>query len=254
MKVIVQRFLPLIFTSALAFSGLSADAVHNTLTEPEQKQGWKLLFNGKDFSGWASYSGVIPPDAWVITNGCIKATKRNGRPSGADLLSEEKFTDFEFSWEWKIAEGANSGVKYLVIDRRKAPGAILHNGDDGRSAVGLEYQMLDDLRHPDAKNGPIRQTGALYSLLPPNAAKKAKPIGEFNESRIIVRGEHIEHWLNGAKILETDLGSVELNRAIGASKYNPVPNFGRKAPTAILLQDHGEEVWFRNLRIRDLKR
>ena len=141
-------------------------------------------------------------------------------------------------------------MKYLVIDRRNGPGAILHNGDDGRSAVGFEYQILDDQRHPDAQNGPICQTGSLYSLIPPNASKKLKAIGEFNQSRIIVRGNQIEHWLNSAKILAFELGSPELTRAIDRSKYKPVPNFGSKAPTVILLQDHGDKVHFRNLKIR----
>ena len=234
-----------VFLAANAFA-----AEPNTLSDAETKEGWKLLFNGKDFAGWQSYSGNIPPNAWIITNGCITATARNGRPSGADLLSDEKFTDFEFTFEWKLTRGANSGVKYLIIDRRNAPGALLHNGDDGRSAVGFEYQILDDQRHPDAQNGPIRQTGSLYSLIPPNASKKLNPIGEFNQSRIVVRGNHIEHWLNNAKILAFELGSPELARAINASKYKPVPNFGSKFPTAILLQDHGDEVQFRNLKIR----
>src|SRR5688572_20507934 len=126
----------LVFIVALVTASVFA-AESNTLTAFETKDGWKLLFNGKDFSGWQSYSGTIPPNAWIVTNGCITATARNGRPSGADLLSEEKFADFEFALEWKLASGANSGVKYLVIDRRNSPGAILHNGDDGRSAVGF---------------------------------------------------------------------------------------------------------------------
>ena len=242
----------LLLLTLLTFTASAADPTTNTLTEAETKQGWKLLFNGQDFTGWQSYSGTIPAEAWVITNNCIKATARNGRPSGADLLTTEKFHDFEFSWEWKIAPGANSGVKYFVIDRRNSPGAILHMGDDGRSAVGFEYQILDDHRHPDAKNGPLRQSGSLYSLIPPNAAKKLNPVGEFNQSRLIVEGQHVEHWLNGAKVLETDLGSPELTRAIAASKYKPVPKFGTKFPTAILLQDHGDEVYFRNLKIRAL--
>lgn len=250
----MSRLVALLLACAFGCRIFAADSGANSLTETEKNDGWKLLFNGKDFTGWQSYSGEIPRDAWVITNGCIKATARNGRPSGADLLTHEKFSDFEFSWEWKLASGANSGVKYLVIDRRNAPGAILHNGDDGRSAVGFEYQMLDDQRHPDGRNGPIRQSGSLYSLIPPIAAKKLKPIGEFNESRIVVRGEHIEHWLNGVKILETDLGSDQLKRAIAASKYKPVPKFGQKLPTSILLQDHGDEVYFRNLKIRPLKK
>jgi hypothetical protein len=224
----------------------------NALSEAEKRDGWQIIFNGKDFSGWHSYSGSIPPTTWTIADGCIKSIKRNGRPGGADLLTDQEFTDFEFSFEWKIAPGGNGGVKYFVIDRRNNPGAILHAGDDGRSAVGFEYQLLDDDRHPDAKNGPMRQAGALYSLLPPNAEKKLNPVGQFNQSRILVRGNHVEHWLNGAKILQFELQSPELTRAISASKYKPVPAFGTKFPTSILLQDHGEEISFRNLKFRGL--
>lgn len=245
-----KRLLQYVIAATLVLVARGAQLATNSLTEAEKRDGWQLLFNGNDFTGWHSYSGVIPPGSWTIAGGCIKSIKRNGRPGGADLLTDQKFSDFEFSFEWKIAAGGNSGVKYFVIDRRNAPGAILHGGDDGRSAVGFEYQLLDDDRHPDAKNGPLRQAGALYSLLPPTAEKKLNPVGQFNQSRIVVHSNHVEHWLNGAKILQFELGSPELTRAINASKYKPVPAFGTKFPTSILLQDHGEETSFRNLKIR----
>jgi hypothetical protein len=249
----LRHALP-IFLALLTLTLAAAEPSANTLTEAEIKQGWKLLFNGKDFTGWQSYAGGKPAKTWVVTNGCIKATARNGRPSAADLITDEKFSDFEFSWEWKIAPGGNSGVKYLVIDRHGTKGAPLYNGDDGRSAAGFEYQLLDDDRHPDGKNGPIRQTGSLYSLIPPNSAKKLNPVGEFNQSRIVIHGQHIEHWLNGAKIVEAQLGSPEFTRILAGSKYKPVPGFGTKFPTMILLQDHGDEVYFRNLKIRALEK
>jgi hypothetical protein len=232
----------------------------NTLSAAEKKDGWKLLFDGKTFNGWRSYApaGSPPGSSWSIEEGCIKNAKGNGRPGGGsgDILTTEQFTDFDLSFEWRISPAGNSGVKYFILDRQVAAqgavGAKLYAGDDGRSAVGHEYQLLDDERHPDAKNGPIRQTGSLYSLFPPNSSKRLKPVGEFNQSRILVQGKHVEHWLNGAKIVEYELESPELAQAIANSKFKDVPHFGAKFPTPILLQDHGEEVWFRNLKIRSL--
>jgi hypothetical protein len=234
----------------------AAEPSLNILSEAEKKDGWKLLFDGKTFSGWRGYvsAGGFPTNGWSIADGCIKSAKRNGRPGsgGGDILTTEEFTDFDFLFEWRIAARGNSGVKYFVFERHGSPGASLYLGDDGRSAVGHEYQLLDDDRHPDGRNGPIRQTGALYSLVPPNSHKKLKAVGEFNQSRILVQGKHVEHWLNGAKILEYELESPELAQAIAASKYKDVPRFGTKFKTPILLQDHGDEIWFRNLKIRSL--
>jgi 3-keto-disaccharide hydrolase len=167
-------------------------------------------------------------------------------------VTVEQYTDFDFRFDWRISRGGNSGVKYFVLERLGAPGAVMYIGDDGRSAVGHEYQLLDDAEHPDAKNGPIRQAGALYSLVPPGPGKRLNPVGEFNESRILVQGKHVEHWLNGAKIVEYELGSPALLEAVSKSKYKDIPNFGTKFNTRLLLQDHGDEVWFRNLRIRPL--
>jgi 3-keto-disaccharide hydrolase len=228
----------------------------NTLSDAEKKEGWKLLFDGKTFNGLRSYFETMDPSkGWSIEEGCFKNSKGNGRPrsGGGDIMTAEQYTDFDFRFEWSMPQGGNSGVYYLFQERQDKPGVGMYMGDDGRSPVGFEYQLLDDERHPDAlRNGPIRSTGSLYSLIPPNDSKRLKPTGEFNESRIVVQGKHVEHWLNGAKIVEYDLGSQVLIDAIAQSKYKDVPGFGVKAKTRILLQDHGDEVRFRNLKIRTL--
>jgi|RhiMethySRZTD1v2_1073278.scaffolds.fasta_scaffold93094_2 3-keto-disaccharide hydrolase len=228
----------------------------NTLSDAEKKEGWKLLFDGKTFNGLRSYFETMEPSkGWSIEEGCFKNSKGNGRPrsGGGDIMTAELYTDFDFRFEWSMPQGGNSGVYYLFQERQDKPGVGMYMGDDGRSPVGFEYQLLDDERHPDAlRNGPIRSTGSLYSLIPPNDSKRLKPTGEFNESRIVVQGKHVEHWLNGAKIVEYDLGSPALIDAIAKSKYKDVPGFGVKTKTRILLQDHGDEVRFRNLKIRAL--
>lgn len=228
----------------------------NTLSDAEKKEGWRLLFDGKTFNEWRSYFDTMEPSkGWSIEAGCFKNSKGNGRPrsGGGDIMTAEQYTDFDFRFEWSMPQGGNSGVYYFFQERQDKPGVGMYMGDDGRSPVGFEYQLLDDERHPDAlRNGPIRSTGSLYSLIPPNDSKRLKPTGAFNESRIVVQGKHVEHWLNGIKIVEYDLGSPVLIDAIAKSKYKDVPGFGAKIKTRILLQDHGDEVRFRNLKIRTL--
>jgi Domain of Unknown Function (DUF1080) len=240
----------------LSLSEQSSVTQLNTLSDAEKKEGWKLLFDGKTFNGLRSYFETMEPSkGWSIEEGCFKNSKGNGRPrsGGGDIMTAELYTDFDFRFEWSMPQGGNSGVYYLFQERQDKPGVGMYMGDDGRSPVGFEYQLLDDERHPDAlRNGPIRSTGSLYSLIPPNDSKRLKPTGEFNESRIVVQGKHVEHWLNGAKIVEYDLGSPALIDAIAKSKYKDVPGFGVKTKTRILLQDHGDEVRFRNLKIRAL--
>jgi 3-keto-disaccharide hydrolase len=264
-----MRFMTLSVTAAILSalaSAVGADGLSvsqetpvtqlNTLSAAEKKEGWKLLFDGKTFNGLRSYFETMEPSkGWSIEGGCFKNSKGNGRPrsGGGDIMTAELFTDFDFRFEWSMPQGGNSGVYYLFQERQDKPGVGMYMGDDGRSPVGFEYQLLDDERHPDAlRNGPIRSTGSLYSLIPPNDSKRLKPAGEFNESRIVVQGKHVEHWLNGAKIVEYDLGSQALIDAIAKSKYRDVPGFGDKTKTRILLQDHGDEVRFRNLKIRVL--
>jgi hypothetical protein len=230
------------------------DTPPNTLSEAEKKDGWKLLFDGKTLNGWRSYRQAPPPGKhWVIEDGCLKNPKGTGRPEtgGGEILTEDEFTDFDFRFDWKIAPGGNSGVIYFVKERQNAAGPKMFHGDDGTGPVGHEYQLLDDERHTDAKE-PNHRAGALYALIAPNASKRLKPAGEFNESRIVVRGKHVEHWLNGSKILEYELESPAFLRLVAASKYRDLPGFGTKFKTRIQLQDHGDEIWFRNMKIRAL--
>lgn len=250
-----NRILPLMLSAMVcALSGSQTSAV-NTLSPAEQQAGWKLLFDGKTLNGWRSYNPAIDlTKGWTVDDGSLKNAKNNGRPGsgGGDIVTVDQFTDFDFRFEWRVGPGGNSGVKYLVHERLGAPGTRMYVGDDGRSALGHEYQIIDDATHADAALGPDRQTGALYSLVPPNASKRLRAVGQFNESRILVQGKHVEHWLNGAKIVEYELDTPALFAAIAKSKFKDVPGFGTKFKARILLQDHGDEVWFRNLKIREL--
>lgn len=187
------------------------------------------LFNGKDLTGWTSADGKPVTAGWKVEDGVLhRATK------GGDLISEKEYGDFELTWEWKIAPGGNSGLKYRV-----------HN-TPGKGAVGFEYQMLDDAKHADGAL-PTHRTGSLYDLLPAPAEKKLNPPGEWNTSRLIVRGNHLEHWLNGQKVIDTDTDSEAFKTAFAKSKYKAIPKFGEGPKGHILLQDHGDEVWLRNL-------
>ena len=226
----------------------------NTLSEAEKKEGWKLLFDGKSLIGWRNYRESAPPSKhWDIEEGCLKNPKGTGRPEtgGGEILTSDEFTDFDFRFERRIAPGGNSGVIYFVKERQNTPGAKMFGGDDGTGPVGHEYQLLDDEQHPDGKD-PAHRAGALYALIAPNATKRLKPVGEFNQSRILVQGKHVEHWLNGAKILQYELESPDFLHAVATSKYRDLPGFGTKFKTRIQLQDHGDEIWFRNLKIRSL--
>jgi len=227
-----------LITALSAASMQAAGARPNELTAVEKKDGWKLLFDGKTFNGWRGYRQKAMPEAgWEIRDGAIKTVPK---AKGAEIITEQKFNDFDLSWEWKIAEAGNNGIKYFVTEERpKAP--------------GHEYQMLDDDKHPDGKIGPHRQTASFYDVLPPAADKKLKPVGEWNASRISVKGNHVEHWLNGAKVLAYELGSDEVKAGLAKSKFKGFPDFGTKIEGHIMLTYHGDECWFRNLKVRELK-
>ena len=210
----------------------------NELTAGEKAAGWKLLFNGRDLSGWRQYGKQTPPGAgWKIEDGNLR---KLAKVRGGDIITTNKFNDYDFSWEWRISKAGNNGVKYLVTEARP-------------NAPGPEYQMLDDIGHPDAKVGPKHQTASFYDILPPAADKPVRPAGEWNTSRIVVKGNHVEHWLNGAKVVELELGSDEVKKGIAASKFKNAAGFGEKIEGHIMLTDHGDEAWFRNMKIRELK-
>lgn len=214
---------------------LSAPAADNTLTSAEKADGWKLLFDGKTLDGWREYGSHARPDkGWKVEDGLLK--KLSG-VHGGDIITEQKYGDFELQWDWLISKAGNNGIKYLVTEERKG-------------APGHEYQLLDDVNHPDGRIGPIRQTASFYDVFPPAADKPLNPPGQWNHSRILVKGNHVEHWLNGKKVLEYTLGSPELKAAIAKSKFKNAAGFADKIDGYIMITDHHEECWFKNIKIR----
>jgi hypothetical protein len=237
MKKIVSYSCWLIMLMAAFF----ADAA-NELTEAEKAAGWRLLFDGSTTKGWRGFQRTdVPTNGWVVADGCLKRIAKS-----CDLMTEETFLDFELTWEWKISKKGNSGVKYLVDEKRLDK----KNGKVSTYPLGNEYQMLDDSAFPDLSRK--NKTASWYSVLEAQGAEP-KPAGEFNQSRIVVTGNHVEHWLNGVKVLEFELGTAATAEMIAKSNFKNVPGYAEKKRTPILLQDHGSAVWFRDIKIRELK-
>jgi hypothetical protein len=226
----------------------------NTLTAPEKSDGWRLLWDGKTTKGWrGARSEDFPQKSWLIKDGelIVRSSGNGESQAGGDIITREKFSSFELKVDFKTTTNCNSGIKYFV---HPDIGAITTNGVKTAtgSAIGYEFQILDDERHPDAKLGRNgdRKLGSLYDLLPASENKKVNPIGEWNTARIVVNGNHIEHWLNGEKILEYDRASPEFREAFAQSKFKNLPDFPTWTDGHILLQEHGSQVFFRNLKIR----
>lgn len=225
----------------------------NSLTDHEQRHGWRLLWDGKTSNGWRSVrSNDFPATGWAMKDGVLTVEPSTGGEStgGGDIVTREQFSSFELKLEFKITEGANSGIKYFVQpDLNQGAG----------SAIGCEFQILDDAKHPDAKLGVAgnRTLGSLYDLIPaanrsvPSRSKEFRGAGEWNQLRIVVRGNHVEHWLNGFKTLEYERNTPMFNALVAYSKYKDWPNFGNWAQGHILLQDHGNEVAFRSVKVRE---
>ncbi len=236
------------------------------------QSGWVSLFDGKTMAGWDDPRQKSPAgDAWTIDDGCLKATRHPHIIE--DLFTKDLFRDFELTFEWRVAPGANSGVKYRIQDHvflahhavtrfedlvnysvENRPSARPARGQD--YVIGFEYQVLDNQRNSDARAGTEHQAGALYDMVGPSK-DVTRPVGEFNESRLVVKGNHVEHWLNGVKIVDAELDSPQVveRTAKRWGRGSPVFNLLTKQPhkeCPISLQNHGDEAWFRNLKIRRL--
>jgi hypothetical protein len=227
----------------------------NQLSAGERSAGWRLLFDGTSLTGWRGLGyDSVPTAHWRVVDGAIVKTptarvqrQADGQPAaGGDLMSIDSFRNFELSFEWRVTPGANSGVKYNVSEELSLAHAANH------AALGFEYQVLDDERHPDGKIVSHRSSG-LYDIIAANSAKRLRPVGEWNSARVILLGNHGEHWLNGAKVVEYELGTPRLDSLLAQSKYRPIPRFAERRRGHIVLQDHGDEVYFRSIKIRELK-
>jgi len=248
----------LVLLLAIAFSSCTnnnsdkkAGFENNSLTQSEIKDGWKLLFDGKSFEGWRGIGiDKVPDGHWKIEDGCIKKiasgnvpTLSDGQPQkGGDLITKQTFNNFELSFEWKISHAGNSGVKYNVIEELSIEKGI-------SSALGYEFQVLDNINHSDTVANHL--TGSLYDII--GAPKEAvKRVGEFNTSRIVFNNNHGEHWLNGVKVVEYYIDTPEFQKLFEKSKYKDIPNFAEHKVARIVLQDHGNDCWYRNIKIRTL--
>jgi hypothetical protein len=231
----------IVTAAVVVFVAATWAAEPNTLTDQERAEGWILLFDGKSLGAWRGIASTEVPAGWDVHDGAIRIGKAT---KAGDIITREKFGNFDFRFEFRLTPGANSGVKYFVDPARA----------QGTHGIGCEYQILDDERHPDAKaraDG-SRTLAALYDILPPAPNKPVRPVGEWNEGRIVVRGPKVEHWLNGVKVVEYDRSSPEFRAAVAKSKFAKMAGFGEWAEGHILLQDHNDEVHYRNLKIRRL--
>jgi len=223
----------------------------NTLTPKEKEDGWQLLWDGKTTDGWRGAKlTAFPTKGWEIQDGVLRVDPSGGAESanGGDIVTIKKYKNFILKVDFKITKGANSGIKYFVD-------TDLNKGDG--SAIGCEYQILDDKNHPDAKLGVKgnRQLGSLYDLIPPDRSDPNYRFDEqgFNTAMIIVNGKRVQHYLNGVKILEYVRNTQEFNALVAYSKYANWPNFGNQPEGYILLQDHGDEVFFKNIKIKEIE-
>lgn len=216
--------------------GATAQSIY-TLTSEEKKEGWRLLFDGKTFNGWNNLTN----SGWEIKDGELSAVASSDHKQ-RDIITVDQFQDFEFYFEFKISEGTNSGIKYLVLNE--------YVGQKGY--LGLEYQILDDENFKYPERAIFRSSSSLYDLIPADN-KKQKPIGQWNVARVMVNGNHVQHWLNGLKVLQYDRSTDAFKSLIRQSKYKDLQNFGRNKTGHILLQNEGTPISFRNIKLKTLK-
>ncbi len=237
-----MKNLVLVFVLCFTFFLCTAQKNENVLTAKEKSAGFSLLFNGKDLSGWRSpFKQTAPEKGWEVVDGTIHIKDSAG---GGDIVSTKEYKAFELLFDFKITAGANSGVKYFVTEM-----------NDPKGALGLEFQILDDERHPDAKAGTEgnRTMGSLYDLIPSIKPSPANAVGEWNHGKIVALPNNwIQHWINGVKVLEYERGSGIFRVLVAHSKYARIKGFGTGEMGRILLQDHGNSVYYKNIKIREV--
>lgn len=240
----------ILICAAILLYSCNSESLPNKLTAKEKKEGWVLLFNGYSTEGWMPVNGKESTwQGWQVRDGLLvnQPPASGNSKDGGDIITLKTYGDFELSWEWKlITKGGNSGIKYYVA--RELSG-------DAKHGIGLEYQILDDANHEwmlegKMKPGDYHTVGALYELYAP-VNQHSQPLGEWNISRIAASGNRVEHWLNGYKTVEFTRGSVDFRERVRNSKFAVYPGFGEAPEGHILLQDHGSEVHFRNIKIRN---
>jgi len=240
MRSILHLSLALLAVIGLAAPAPAAEeAQPNKLTAKEKAAGWRLLFDGKTTKGWHGFRAKTVPDKWKVIDGALVVSPKNGK-HGGDICTDEDFGDFELAFEWKVTSGANSGVMYHVGEGEGAP-----------YFTGPEYQILDNKRHPDGRSK-LTSAASCYALYPPSE-DATKPVGEWNKSRIVIHGGKVEHWLNGKKVVAYEIGSDDWNSRVAKSKFNAWKKFGTLKKGKIDLQDHGDEVSFRSIKIKTPK-
>ncbi|MEZ0495021.1 DUF1080 domain-containing protein [Sphingomonas sp. IW22] len=233
--------LSLLVAASVAPAAAARDVEANALTAKERSEGWMLLFNGRDLSGWQSFSGGAPAPTWRVRDGTLELTKDDGQMSGTDLVTAASFGAFELTLDWKVAPGGNSGVLYLA-----------RNVPQTRQVyeTGLEMQILDDTGHPDGKIASHR-AGSLYDItVPPPGA--SRPAGTWNHARLLVERGRIRQWLNGTLTADVSYGDGAWRKRVAESKFAQMPLFGTYPSGVIALQDHGEPVAFRNIKLRKI--
>lgn len=209
----------------------------NTLTEAERKAGWRLLFDGSTLDGWRGYQEDQVPAGWTVEEGAVHFSGEG--EEGGTLITQNMYDDFELRIEWKISPEGNSGIMYRVTEDA-----------DAAYKTGPEFQVLDNAAIEETDS--VHQAGSLYGLYAPRE-DVTKPIGQYNESRIVVRGSHVEHWMNGTKLLDAELGSDHWNQLVSDTKFADYSNFAKADRGYIALQDHGAPVWYRDIKLRPLE-
>ena len=231
------KFYFIVVILSVTTIGVAVAQTSNVLTKNEKQNGWHLLFDRKTFDGWQKLSNA----GWVINSGLLMAQAFNGGGQ-KDIITTDQFENFELSVEFKILKATNSGIKYLVTNN--------YHGHEG-SYLGLEYQILDDVNFKYPERGVYRSLASLYDLIPSNK-KEIVPLNKWNIAKIIVNRNHIEHWLNGNKVVEYDRSTEEFNSLVAGSKYKSMKNFGKATRGHILLQNEGTPIDFRSIKIRPL--